>query len=72
MAMFDSGVLKYVTGVAEIKVYFPVDSHGNEHVNCFKCPYYSTNSHICQLNKKIPEFPDKCVGSECPLERIDD
>lgn len=69
---FEHGVKGYVVGVAEVKVYFPIDMRGNQYIRCDNCEYYSRSSRRCKLNNAIPEFPDKNVGSKCPLERIDD
>ena len=69
---FDSGVAAYVTGVANIKVYFPVARNGNAAINCKQCPYLSTNERMCQLNKAPVAFPNQYVGDNCPLERIDE
>lgn len=68
MAGFDSGVSRYVTGTATVTVHFPVDSKGREHIACVHCKFFSSSSRFCQLSKEIPEFPDKFVGSFCPLE----
>jgi hypothetical protein len=69
MANFESGVASYVTGVAIIKVYFPVDKRGNAAINCKQCPYLSSNERICQLNKMPVAYPAQYVGDFCPLER---
>lgn len=71
MANFDSGVSGYITAFATVTVHFPVDFRGNRFVCCEQCRYYSRSGRLCQLNKEIVEFPEKYVGSNCPLE-IDD
>ena len=65
--MFDSGVLEYIDGKAEITVHFPVDEKGNPHVSCRFCTFLSTNNRSCRLNGEIVEFPEKYIGSRCPL-----
>lgn len=64
----DSGVSRFVTCTCTVTVNFPVDDKGREYVACRYCPYYSSNSRFCQLNKEIPAFPDKYVGTHCPLK----
>lgn len=67
MKAFESGVLRYVEGRAEITVYFPVDCHGNADICCRQCPYLSANERICQLNKEPVAYPSRYVGDKCPL-----
>ena len=71
MAIFDSGVVAYVKAIATVEVNFPVDAKGNADIACKYCPYLSSNTRMCQLNKKPVAYPDKFVGAECPLERKD-
>lgn len=71
MANFDSGVADYVVGVAQIKVYFPVDDKGRSEIACRHCPYLSSNERMCQLNKEPVAFPNRYVGQNCPLEPIE-
>lgn len=68
MALFESGVSRYVTGTATVQVYFPVDDHGREHVRCEMCPYYHKYDRKCGLNGEMVAFPEKYIGSRCPLE----
>ena len=65
--MFESGVSGYVSGVAEIKVNFPVDEKGRAEIACKQCPYLSSNERMCQLNKQPVAYPNKYVGQDCPL-----
>ena len=69
MANFESGVASYITGVATIKVNFPVDQKGNAEICCKHCPYLSSNERMCQLNKEPVAFPNKFVGDHCPLRK---
>lgn len=64
---FESGVASYIVGTATVEVYFPVDFRGNKYVRCSQCEYFSRNSSRCRLNGAICEFPDKFIGSRCPL-----
>ena len=70
MANFDSGVMRYIKTAAVVEVLFPVDWRGNAEIACKHCPYYSANSRMCALNKKIVNFPERYVGEFCPLEEI--
>ncbi len=64
---FESGVADYVRAYAIIEVNFPVDFKGNEEICCRHCPYLSSNERMCQLNKEPVAYPNKYVGSKCPL-----
>lgn len=68
MANFESGVKSYIVGECKVKVNFPVDWHDNFSVNCYQCKFFSRSSGICQLTKEISEYPQKFIGSCCPLE----
>lgn len=67
MAYFESGVKKYITGYAVVEVGFPVDFKDNADISCYQCPFFSRNNGICQLTKKISEWPQRYVGHSCPL-----
>lgn len=67
MANFDSGVASYVVGLALVTVYFPVDRRGNAHVCCEQCEMFSRTSRRCKINGSLTEFPDRYIGSRCPL-----
>jgi len=67
MANFDSGVAEYIHANAEVTVHFPVDGRGNADVCCYQCKYFRRNYQTCGLNGAICEYPQKYVGSECPL-----
>lgn len=68
MANFESGVAKYIHAKATVKVHFPVDFKGNTDISCKQCPFYSAAGRLCRLTKEICEYPEKHVGSACPLE----
>ena len=65
--MFESGVSSYIVATATVGVNFPVDFRGNSHVCCAMCDLWSKTSGRCPLTHAISEFPDKYVGSRCPL-----
>lgn len=65
---FESGVTSYITGKAEVRVHFPVDSKGNADISCNQCFFFREASRRCGLTGYISEYPNKYVGSECPLE----
>lgn len=71
MANFDSGVASYVIGRATVTVGFPVDFKGNAEIACKHCPFFVRSTQRCGLNQEIVNFPEKYVGINCPLERID-
>lgn len=67
MSDFSSGVKAYITGECNVKVHFPVDRKDNASVNCYQCKFFSRTSGICYLTKEISEYPQKHIGSCCPL-----
>ena len=71
-AKFESGVPKYVHGVALAEVYFPIDERGNAYCCCEQCRYYRENSRTCAQNKEVCNFPSKYVGTNCPMIRVTD
>lgn len=71
MANFDSGVFSYVLAETTVRIGFPVDAKGNAEICCIQCKMYRRNYRNCGLNGEICEFPDKYVGSHCPLKIID-
>lgn len=72
MAMFDNGVKSYIVGTARIEVSFPVDYRGNADVRCEQCEYFSRTSKRCKLNGLVVEYPEKYIGSHCPLNFEED
>lgn len=64
---FESGVKRFIKGVAVIEVNFPVDWNDKEYITCTQCPYLSSNERMCQINKRPVQFPTRNVGYECPL-----
>lgn len=72
MPDFDSGVKAYVTGVATVYVHFPVSWKGDEDISCKQCRFFRVTSRSCALNDEVCEYPEKFVGSKCPLERVEE
>lgn len=72
MANFDSGVKSYIKATATVTVAFPVDFRDNADINCYQCRFFSRNNGICQLTKEISEFPQRYVGSNCPLNILEE
>lgn len=68
MSDFSSGVKAYIIGEATVKVHFPIDYKDNADVSCYQCKYFSRTSGICYLTKDISEYPQKYIGSTCPLK----
>lgn len=67
MPSFDSGVKRYIVGTYTVEVNFPVNWKDQPDVRCEMCEYYSRAGHSCRLNHALVEYPDKFVGSQCPL-----
>lgn len=65
--MFETGVSRYITGVAEVFNKFPVDNKGTPHISCTHCQFYAFTVPKCKLNGEICDFPDKYRGDRCPL-----
>ena len=67
--MFDitRGVKGYVYAKAVVEITFPVDFHDRADISCYQCKYYRRNYRSCGLNGEICEYPDKYIGSRCPL-----
>lgn len=64
---FENGVKGYVKASCVVEVNFPINLRGEPVVSCQQCQFFSRSAGICQLNKKICEFPLKYIGSNCPL-----
>ena len=72
MISFSSGVASYVVGEATVNVFFPVDFRGNADVRCDLCRFYSRSGRLCRLNGEIVSYPEKYIGSNCPLNFIEE
>lgn len=67
MLEFSRGVKGYIRAHALVEVTFPVDFRDNAEVNCYQCKFFRRNYRSCGLNGEICEYPDKYIGSHCPL-----
>ena len=67
MKNFDSGVKRYIFGTCSVSVGFPVDFRDNADVRCEQCKFYSRSNRYCKLNGELCEYPEKYIGSKCPL-----
>lgn len=67
MPTFETGVKSYIVGTATIEVFFPVNWRGEPDVRCELCKFYSRSGHACRINNQVVEYPEKYIGSQCPL-----
>lgn len=67
----DSGISAYIRAVANVEVSFPVDLRGNAHICCMQCRFFRPSYQKCGLNDEVCAFPNKYVGSECPLKLVE-
>ena len=72
MSSFESGVLSYIRGRAVVTNYWPVDARGNADINCVQCFFFRDASRRCGLTGEVSEYPQKYVGSKCPLLNDED
>lgn len=72
MANFENGVARYIKGRVTLTVGFPVDFRDNAEIACKHCKFYVRATQRCALNQEMINFPEKYVGVNCPLERIED
>ena len=72
MSVLDNGVKEFIMTRAVITVGFPVGFSGATEINCFHCKFFTHSSGVCQITKEVSEFPQRYVGSHCPLEFIDE
>ncbi len=72
MGKFDSGVKRYVKAVAVVEVGFPVSWRDSEEIACKHCKFFERAKSKCWLTGQVVNFPDGFVGSECPLEEIEE
>lgn len=71
MANFDCGVSGFIKAIAKVEVHFPIDWRGSVEIACKHCPFFVKANMRCGLNQTVVNFPDKFVGSNCPLERVE-
>lgn len=72
MPCFEDGVKRYIKAYAVVEVGFPVDWRDNPEIACKHCKFYVQATRRCGLNQTIVNFPEKYVGSECPLEPVEE
>jgi hypothetical protein len=70
MSDFSSGVKRYIKGIATVEVLFPVDWKDNPEIACKHCNFFVRATQRCGLTQTIVNFPERYVGSECPLEEV--
>ena len=56
-----------MVGRCTIENAFPVDFSDSIDLNCFQCNFFSRTTGICQLTKKVSEYPSRYIGSHCPF-----
>ena len=71
MANFETGISGYVKATATVEVHFPIDWRGSIEIACKHCPFYVRATQRCGLNQAVVNFPEKYVGTDCPLERVE-
>lgn len=71
MANFDDGIKGYVKATATVEVHFPIDWRGSVEIACKHCPFYVRSTQRCGLNQAIVNYPEKYVGTDCPLEKYE-
>lgn len=72
MSKFDAGVTGYVVGQAIVTVFFPKDKSGKADISCRQCQFFQHTSKRCGLNGNVVNYPEKYVGTECPLDRVEE
>ena len=66
MPTFETGVSRYIKGIATVENFFPVDLKGNPDLSCKHCRFYNHN-YKCNLNGEITDYPERYLGGRCPL-----
>lgn len=64
MADFETGVSRYIRGVAELEIKFPVDHRGNADISCNHCKYH--RGDFCALTGALVHYP-KYREESCPI-----
>lgn len=72
MANFDSGVKRYIKAVAVVEVGFPVDWKDRAEIACKHCNFFVRATQRCGLTQQVVNFPERYVGSDCPMEVLED
>lgn len=68
MPNYETGVSHYIYGTAKAVATFPVDLKGKPDVSCNQCKFFRRTAQLCGLNGEICEYPQKYIGTYCPLE----
>lgn len=71
MSDFSSGVKRYIKAQATVQVSFPVDWKDNAEIACKHCQFYIRATQRCALNQEVVNYPERYVGSECPLIQVE-
>ena len=72
MACFDNGVKRYIKAYAVVEVGFPVDWRDSAEIACKHCPFYVRATQRCGLNQEIVNYPERFVGTNCPLQPVEE
>lgn len=72
MPNFDSGVKEYIVAEATVRVHFPVNFQDRADVSCNQCQFFRRSTQLCGLNGAVCEYPQKYVGSQCPLVPVNE
>lgn len=70
MADFSSGVKRFIKARAVVEVGFPVDFRDKADIACKHCKFFVRATLRCGLNQEIVNYPDKYIGTMCPLEPV--
>ena len=70
MARFDDGIKRYIKGRAVVEVFFPVDWRDVPEIACKHCQFFVHTTRKCGLTQDVVNFPERYVGSHCPLEEV--
>ena len=70
MANFETGVKRYIKARTVVEVNFPVDWRDNAEIACKHCNFFVRATQRCGLNQEVVNYPERYVGTECPLEEV--
>ena len=68
MENYDSGVKNYIFGECTIRIHFRVDFKDNVDVCCYQCKMFNRSGGFCRITNEVSEYPQKYIGSKCPLK----
>lgn len=72
MANFETGVKRYIKARVTLEVGFPVDWRDNAEIACKHCNFFVRATQRCGLNQELVNYPEKYIGTSCPLEPIEE